>query len=221
MPEQMIMHEQWADFFTRLSQEYRGKLVTIESVAPNEGPELVAFDQPFGEATVDMQDGGPVISITLGDSSNIIIQAPIRVQTAPFAEGPGQIVQIESAADPIMRLYLSHNPQQTTGRGEIFGDQGEAPFQRQIGGAADFAAPGPGRALQGGAQAADTDEPAVRSPDTVTGLTAADSGMGTGRWQMSGAGGGQSFGNGAISDFGGAGALEDDKTRDDNETRDH
>jgi len=190
-------------------------------VAPNEGPQLVAFDQPFGEVSVDTQDGGPVISITLGDSSNIIIQAPIRVRTELFAEGPGQIVQIESAADPIMRLYLSHNPEQTTGRGEIFGDQGQVPFQRQIGGTADFAAPGPGRALQGGDQAEDADEPATRSPDTAAGLTAADSGMGTDRGQISGAGGGQSFGNGAISDFGGAGVLEDDNIRrDDNETGD-
>ena len=220
MPEQMIMHDQWAGFFTQLSQEYQGKLVTIESVARNEGPQLLAFDQPFGEVSVDTQDGGPVISITLGDSSNIIIQAPICVRTEPFAEGPGQIVQIESAADPIMRLYLSHNPEQTTGRGEIFGDQGQAPFQRQIGGTADFAAPGPGRAFQGGDQAEGGNEAATRAPDTATGLTAADAGMANDRGHISGAGGGQSFGTGAISDFGGAGVLEDGRTSDDNETRD-
>lgn len=110
MPEDIVPRDQWQDFFTYLSNQYTGKLVTVESVARGEGTLLVALDEPFGVTSLDMQNGVPIIRVGFGISA-IVIQSPLRVQTEPFADGGGQIIQIESATAPMMRLYLSHHAQ--------------------------------------------------------------------------------------------------------------
>ena len=91
----------------------------------NVGPQLVAYDQTFGEIGVDEHGAKYLITILLGETFTHTVDMPLRVYAEPYASGAGQMIQIESASAPPARLYLSHSAEQSTGRGEIYGGQAE------------------------------------------------------------------------------------------------
>jgi hypothetical protein len=121
MTKQIIPGDQWKHFFSGLNREYAQKMVTLEMVPEIEGPQLVAFDEPFGGISTDEHADHTTITIRLGDASDLTLETPLRVSSEPFAGGGGQVVEIEVAGTPLTRLYLSHSTKQSTGRGEIYG----------------------------------------------------------------------------------------------------
>ena len=125
MAKQIIPREQWERFFAEVSREYEGKSATLEVLAENVGPQLVAYDQTFGEIGVDEHGAECLITILLGETFTHTVDAPLRVYVEPYASGAGQMIQIESASAPPTRLYLSHSAEQSTGRGEIYGSRAE------------------------------------------------------------------------------------------------
>src|SRR5581483_8608108 len=167
MTKQTIASGQWQSFFQHLNNEYAQKPATLEMVPEIAGPQLVAFDQPFGGVTSQEVNGRTTLTIHLGEESDLTIETPLRVYTEPFAGGGGQIVEIEVAGMPLTRLYLSHRTDESTGRGEIYGGGAE----RSVGQAA-----APGRAYSGSASSrkqsdshTGADQPAGRPPEAAAG----------------------------------------------------
>jgi hypothetical protein len=198
MTTQVIPSDQWERFFSRLSREYAGRMVTVEMVPESQGPQLVAFDQPFRGMVAADEGGRTVITIRLGEEENdLTIETPLRIHTSIYESGGGQVVEVEAAGTPLTRLYLSHSRERSSGRGEIYGGQSE----RSVG---QEAAPGAAYSGQPDRHDYGIDSAAGWPEGGTESYAQTDATHELGEWEVSGAGGGQSLGTGAPSDFGGA-----------------
>ena len=89
MAKQIIPREQWERFFAGVSREYQGKSATLEVLPENVGPQLVAYDQTFGEIGVDEHGAEWLITILLGETFTHTVDMPLRVYTEPYASSGG------------------------------------------------------------------------------------------------------------------------------------
>lgn len=111
-----IPNEQWGDFFDRLTRDYEGADATIELMAPDDQPELLAFGQPLVEVRCDTS-----VTVVLGDGVEHMVEHATGVSVEQDNAGLGLIVMIQAAGGPPARLTLARGKQRAVGDPSLSG----------------------------------------------------------------------------------------------------
>lgn len=112
-----IPNDQWDDFFDRLTRDYEGADATIELMAPDDQPELLAFGQPLVEIRC-----GDSVTVVLGGGVEHVIEHATGLSVEQDNAGLGLVVVIEAAGGPPARLTLDRGVQRAVG-GTVVGGE--------------------------------------------------------------------------------------------------
>jgi hypothetical protein len=98
----IIPQQEWGEFFEGVSSDYQGLDATLELLAPDDQPVLLAFGQPLADIACDES-----VTVYLGDGVSHTIERVTGVSVERDADGLALVVTIEAAGGPPARLTLA------------------------------------------------------------------------------------------------------------------
>ncbi len=112
MPTQEIPRHEWTSFFDGFSGCHEDWLVSVETVGPNQDPQVKAQNLPLRRVTAELkEDGKAVISIALGDGAQedetCTVTEAVFVKLQQTEEGADEAVYIGSNSSVTILRFRS------------------------------------------------------------------------------------------------------------------
>jgi hypothetical protein len=111
MTTHIIPEDQWSDFIDQFSRQYLEHHVTIQVLAGESGPQLVADDLPLQGISFDTKGTRPsALAISAGDESgrhvSHVVEMPLHI--SQFAQTDGDIdLAIEPARGAVTLIHVA------------------------------------------------------------------------------------------------------------------
>lgn len=105
-----IPRGEWAAFFEGLSRDYAGADTTVELLSPDDQPQLLIFGQPLADIGGDER-----VSIRLGGGAEHVVEHASGVTIFSEASGLGQVIEIQPAGGPPVRVTLAREGERAVG----------------------------------------------------------------------------------------------------------
>lgn len=118
MKRRELHPDEWTSFFNCFSRQYKGRPVTIElqESGPLGEPRVIVRNVPLMGIAAESRDGSAVqtIEVLVGASPQDhfmhTINQPSRVMMEQLTNGEDEVILIESAIDPAIRIDFTKRP---------------------------------------------------------------------------------------------------------------
>lgn len=105
-----IPRGEWAAFFAGLSRDYQGADTTVELMSPDDQPQLLIVGQPLADI-----GGEQNITLRLGGGGEHVVERASGVTIYAERSGLGQVVEIQPAGGPPVRITLAREGERAVG----------------------------------------------------------------------------------------------------------